>query len=104
MFFERRCPCRCGPVLQPIPPTDNRPQIRCLSLLLGKLSRLEKCISNDSTPSGAKSVIVQPEDLEGPVLSKERDDGIDGTTAEGIVAQVDFDKRISGDESIADIL
>ena len=42
--------------------------------------------------------------MEGSVLRKEGDDWVDGTASESIVAQVNFDKGVSGDESVANVL
>lgn len=76
MRAERLRPRGRGAVFQPIPPTYHRAQHGRFACSLARLSRFEQRVGDDSTTGGSKAVVVKTEDLEGPVLGEEGDDGV----------------------------
>lgn len=102
MRLQRLTPRRRTPIFQPIPSADNRPQIRRDALLLGDQSRFEESIGDDGAACGSEAVVVEFEDLEGAVAGEEGDHRVNGTTAIGVVAQVDLDETCLVDERITE--
>ena len=72
-------------ILQSIPTTDDRPQVRRLSLSRTQLCRFKKRVRDDGTARRPETIVVEFEDLEGAVLSQERDDWVCGAATKCVI-------------------
>lgn len=93
MCRERLRPRLRRAVFETVAATYDSTQPRRLVLFLREPRRLCERVRDDFAAGGPEAVVVQPEDFERAVGREEGDDGVDGASAERVIAQVYLDER-----------
>jgi hypothetical protein len=91
MCSECLCPCRRRTVLESVATADKDSKIALLALCLASPCAFEERLGDHLPPCRPETVVVQPENLETAVVDQKRDDWVDGSTTERVVAEVDLD-------------